>query len=248
MRKVFSKETVLIAGFLAILAAPAMIQTAVELRRGETNQALNVFRQAPTAKNLREYEREMEDASCVEKELRPWVQYAQFRFLGDAGDKALIGRDPSKGARWMFYKPGVRYLTERPLPPKPGAAANEPLPAIRDFRDQLAQRGIRLLVMIAPNKESICPQMLSRRAEDDDVLMAVQTRQLLDEMKAAGVDAVDLFEVFRATKCGQTQGPTAPLYLAQDSHWSPAGVEVAAKAVAQTDPQCGLGPERGRGL
>jgi hypothetical protein len=227
MSKVLSKEIVLIAGFLVILAAPALIQIAVELHRGETIQAFNVFRQAPTSKNLREYEREMEDASFVEKQVRPWIQYAQFRLLRDAGDKALIGRDG-----WMFYKPGVLYLTERPSPQKPGARPNDPLSAIIDFRDQLAQRGIRLLVMIAPNKESIYPQMLSGRAENNGVLIGSQTRQLLDEMKAAGVEVVNLFEVFRLAKLRQTQAPAAPLYLAQDSHWSPAGVEVAAKAVA----------------
>ncbi len=109
MSKILGKETVLIAGFLAILATPAIIQTAVELRRGEAIRALDLFRQAPTAKNLRQYEREMEEASCVAKELRPWTQYAQFRFLHDAGDKAIIGRDG-----WMFYKPGVRYLMNAP--------------------------------------------------------------------------------------------------------------------------------------
>jgi len=228
MSNILGKETALIAGFLAILAAPAMIQIAAEVHHGETIQALNVFRQVPTAKNLREYEREMEDASYVEKELRPWIQYVQFRFLQDAGDKALIGRDG-----WMFYKPGVRYLTERRTPQKPGAPSNNPLPAIVDFRDQLAQRGIRLLVMIAPNKESIYPRMLSSRAEKREVLIGLETRQLLDELKVAGVEVVDLFEVFRVVKLAQTQAPTVPLYLAQDSHWSPAGVEAAAKAVAR---------------
>ena len=228
MSKTFSKEIVLVAGFLAILATPAIIQTAVELRGGHAIQALNVFRQEPTAKNLREYEREMEEASWVAKELRPRTQYAQFRFLQDAGDKALIGRDG-----WMFYKPGVRYLTERPAPPTPDAPPNDPLPAIVDFRGQLARRGIRLLVMIAPNKESIYPEMLSRRAENIEVLMGPQTQQLLDELQTAGVEVVDLFEVFRAAKQRQTHASAAPFYLAQDSHWSPAGIEVAAKAAAQ---------------
>jgi hypothetical protein len=44
---------------------------------------------------------------------------------------------------------------------------------------------------------------------------------------------MNLFELFAAAKA---PGPaTAPaLYLAQDSHWSPAGVELAARAVAKT--------------
>ncbi len=200
----------------------------MELRGGEAIQALTVLRQKPTAKNLREYERELEEASWVAQQLRPWMQYAQFRFLQEAGDKALVGRDG-----WMFYKPGVRYLTERPAPPMPGALPHDPRVAIVDFRDQLARRGIRLLVMIAPNKESIYPQMLSRRAEPGRMVMGSQTRQLLDELQTAGVDVVDLFQVFRAAQRSPTAAAATPLYLAQDSHWSPAGVEVAASAVAQ---------------
>ena len=223
-----SKEIVLVVGFLAILVAPGIIQTVVELRRGEAIQSLTVLRRKPTAKNLREYERELEEASWVAQQLRPWMQYAQFRILQEAGDKALVGRED-----WMFYKPGVRYLTERPAVPTPGSPPNDPRAAIVDFRDQLARRGIRLLVMIAPNKESIYPQMLTRRAEPGQVVMGSQTRQLLDDLQTARVDVVDLFQVFRAAQRSPTAAATAPLYLVQDSHWSPAGVEVAAKAVAQ---------------
>jgi hypothetical protein len=223
-----SKEIVLVIGFLAILVAPGIIQTVVELRGGEAIQALTVLRRKPTATNLREYERELEEASGVAGQLRPWMQYVQFRLLHEAGDKALVGREG-----WMFYKPGVRYLTERPASPTPGAPPNDPRAAIVDFRDQLARRGIRLLVMIAPNKESVYPQMLSRRAEPGQVVMAPQTRQLLDDLQTAGVEVVDLFQVFREAQLCPTAAATTPLYLAQDSHWSPAGVEVAAKAMAR---------------
>ncbi|MCI0535612.1 MAG: hypothetical protein L0Z50_10335, partial [Verrucomicrobiales bacterium] len=44
-----------------------------------------------------------------------------------------------------------------------------------------------------------------------------------------GVDVVDLFALYRDAR----RASTAPLYLAQDSHWSPAGMELAAAAVAQ---------------
>ena len=131
----------------------------------------------------------------------------------------------------MFYKPGVRYLIERPVSPKLGAPPSDPRTAILDFREQLARRGIHLLLLIAPNKESIYPQMLSRRTEPGEVVMGSQTRRLRDELQTAGVELVDLFQVFRAAQ--QSPTATTPLYLAQDSHWSPAGVEVAAKAVAE---------------
>jgi hypothetical protein len=226
-----SKEIVLVIGFLAIVATPGIIQTVVELRRGESVQALAVFRQRPTAKCLREYERELEDSSWVARQLRPWMQFAQFRVLKEAGDKTLVGRDG-----WLFYQPGVRYLTERPAAPRPGEPPHDPRAAIVDLRDQLAARGIPLFVMIAPNKESVYPQMLAKwsgSAAPGQVLMAAETRQLLADLRAAGVEVVDLFEVFRAARQSPASGTTAPLYLAQDTHWSPVGVELAAQATAE---------------
>ena len=226
-----SKEIVLVIGFLAMVATPGIIQTVVELRRGESVQSLAVFRQRPTAKCLREYERELEESSWVARQLRPWMQFAQFRILKEAGDKALVGRDG-----WLFYQPGVRYLTERPAAPRPGEPPHDPRAAIVDLRDQLAARGIPLLVMIAPNKESVYPQMLAKwsgSAAPGQVLMAAQTRQLLADLRAAGVEVVDLFEVFRAARQSPTAATTEPLYLAQDTHWSPIGVELAAQATAE---------------
>ncbi len=55
-------------------------------------QAVSLFRMRPTSAHLRAYEEELEDASWLGKLLRPWVQYAQFTWLGDGGDKALVGR------------------------------------------------------------------------------------------------------------------------------------------------------------
>ena len=228
MTKILRKELVLVAGFLVIIFSPGIIQTLVEFRRGDSVQALDVFRQPVTARNLRAYERAMEDASWLARTLRPAMQYAQYVLLRETGDKALPGRDG-----WMFYKPGFRYLTERPPSPAPGATNSHPLPAIVAFRDELAKRNIRLLVMIAPNKESIYPEMLTSRAQGLEVLVCPQTRQLLEELKTAGVEVVDLFQAYRVAKLAAQPAVAPPLYLVQDSHWSPAGVEVAARTVAE---------------
>jgi hypothetical protein len=52
----------------------------------------------------------------------------------------------------------------------------------------------------------------------------------MDDLKSSGVEVVDLFQTYRMAKSASKTNP--PLYLAQDSHWSPAGVDVAAKTVA----------------
>jgi hypothetical protein len=215
------------AVFLGVIMAPGLIQTVSELRYGEQPGALDVFLRPPTARNLHAYEQRLEQASLVIKELRPWVQYMQWRILVDAGEKAVLGRHG-----WLFYRPNVRYVLER----RTGAlesAAVLPLPAIRSFRDQLQARRIRLLVVPVPNKESVYPEILARRAADAGVVVSEQTRHLLNQFEQCGIEYVDLFEIFRRARQGETGSDPRWLYLAHDSHWSPEGVRVAAGAVAR---------------
>ena len=211
---------------LVVLAGPETIQVLTEVQRGDRPQILSVFDRVPTVQNLRGYERELEDTSRIVTALRPWIQYAQFMLLEDAGRKASIGLDG-----WLFYKPGVAYCCERVRlegSPKPGSSA---LPAIIGFRDQLEARNIRLLVVPGPNKESVYPEKLTRRAESIQAALCPSTRALLEGLRAAGIEVVDLFRLFVDAKRADS-GQGKPLYLVQDSHWSPAGLTLAARAVA----------------
>ena len=227
MKRLRNLQFVLCLLFLGIIVSVPLLQLAIEKGRGERPQAFELFQQKPTARNLRAYERNLEDASWVAAQLRPCAQYAQFAWLKDGGAKALVGQDG-----WLFYKPGVHYLTERPGLDKTATTPAEAVPAILDFRNQLAARGIRLLVMPAPNKESIYPEKLTRRASHLPGVLSSETRELLNRLKAANVEVVDLFDLFAQVKATAPASAT-PLYLAQDSHWSPAGVELAARAVAR---------------
>jgi hypothetical protein len=215
------------ASFLAVIVAPGLIQTVAELGHGEQPRALDIFQQPPTARNLHAYEQGLEETSLVVKQLRPWMQYLQWRFLADAGENAVVGRHG-----WLFYRPSVRYMIERQAG-VPGRDAADPLPAIRSFRDQLRARGIRLLVVPVPNKESIYPGMLAERAEGAGVVVCEPTRRLLDQLEQSGIEHVDLFEVFRHARQAEGRSDPRRLYLAQDSHWSPEGARVAAGAVAR---------------
>ncbi len=105
-----------------------------------------------------------------------------------------MGRDG-----WLFYRPSVRYVIERQTG-APERDSADPLPAIRSFRDQLQARGIRLLVVPVPNKESVYPEMLARRAEGAGVVVCEQTRRLLDQLEQCGIEHVDLFDVFRRAR------------------------------------------------
>lgn len=217
-------ERVLALGFLALLVGVPLVQGLVEYRRGDPLGALAILDTAPTAAGLRSYERGLEEANVFARLLRPGYQFVQFAWLHDGGDKALVGRDG-----WMFYKPGFDAAVAR-TPATATASTNDPVAAIVHFRDLLVARGVQLLVVPAPNKETIYPDQLTRRAPVGQVLVPPATRRFLHRLRDSGVECVDLFEVFGHARAAAPAGPS--LYLAQDSHWSPAGVALAARAVA----------------
>jgi hypothetical protein len=233
----------LIVVFLVLIGVVAPSQIVFELRAGETPQITGLFRQVPTRANLRRLESDLESRCRLAQAVRPWVQYARFVLLQDAGDKALLGR-----SGWFFYRPAVQYLVEpvRSVPVRAfgetpdGVTTSEVFAAIISFRDDLAKRGIKLLVMPAPNKSSIYPEMLSARADGCPNPINPTTRDVLAALKQGGVELVDLFEIYAPVRSVPVRAfeetphdVTTNYYLAQDSHWSPAGMQLAADVVAR---------------
>jgi hypothetical protein len=234
----------LIVVFLVLIGVVAPSQVVLELRRGETPQIAELFRQAPTRANLRRLEGNLESRCQLAQAIRPWTQYLRFVLFEEAGDQAVLGR-----AGWFFYKPAVQYLVEpcplanaamviRSVPVRASSETpygvttneNDIFAAIVSFRDELARRGVRLLVMPAPNKASIYPERLADRAGGKSVPVSPATRAVLARLKEAGVEVVDLFQIYSAAR-KSSDGPE--YYLAQDSHWSPDGMRLAADAVAR---------------
>jgi hypothetical protein len=241
----------LIAGFLALLFAVPISQIGIGLWLGERVQATDLFRYAPTQANLRRFERTLEDRSWFQQAVRPRVQWAFFEILGDAGAKGLVGRHG-----WLFYRPGVQYLVEPDLPEPPESRGAYVLPAtgatrrrsvaeaIVRYRDQLRERGIQLLVVPAPEKPSIYPDRLTRRAEGRAGEFRSPTEALLAELAQRGVDTVDLFSLFREARRTAPNGEA--LYLARDTHWTPLGARLAADAVARRIRDLGWAPTHRR--
>ncbi|MCC7374440.1 MAG: hypothetical protein IT581_07275 [Verrucomicrobiales bacterium] len=215
----------LVIFFLTICAGGLITQTAIEFGRGESVGALQVFHQRPTAANLRAYEHSLEDTSVLARTVRPWFQYIQFAWLRDGGEKTLVGRDG-----WLFYKPGCDALVSRT--PQHKGTNQDPVRAIVGWRDALAARGIQLLVVPVPNKESIYPERLTSRNPPSPGVLSPVTRDLLQRLDFAGVDFIDLFAIFSEARQRGADAST-PLYLVQDSHWSPAGLQLAAQSVAR---------------
>ena len=227
----------LVAVFLAIIFGVGISQPAMDIAQGERAQLLDVFTRPPTEKNLRAYEKDVEDASLIIQRVRPYMQFAQFLALKDLGKDVLAGRDG-----WLFYKPDVQFLIE------PWSGYDDVIGAIRAFRDALDARGIRLLVAPAPGKPSIYPDKITARAgkmgrfpisglhgavdrtagnrKASQFSVSGHAREIIARLRQAGVDTVDLFTLFEQNRA------TTALYLKQDTHWSPDGMCLAADEVA----------------
>lgn len=248
MRPRLDPRTFLILGFLAIIAGIPTLQALLEWRRDEEIRALGLLQQPPTAPNLRSFEHRLESANWAANLVRPWFHYARFHWLRDGGSKAVLGQPG-----WFFYQPSLHYLLARPHPsltaitststsPSPStftpnfaptSTTHDPLDAILHFRDQLAAHGIQLVLMPVPNKESVYPDRLGIPNVPGQLLLAPRTRLLLDRLRSANVEVIDLFEAFAQARAATNTPGEVPLYLAQDTHWSPAGLALAARTAAR---------------
>lgn len=193
---------------------------------------------AALLERIRGIEDAIDNRSLVTVFLRPRGQEVLTRLFGVGNEKAYCGRDG-----WLFYPPDVRHLTGRPFlderaldvrrrsgrtgerPVRP-----DPLPAILRFHEQLAARGIALVIVPAPGKATVHPEYFSGRFGGG---FAPVENPSFDELKrrlsAEGIRVFDPAPVLLAA----ARATGRPMFLATDTHWTPEGVRVAAGALAR---------------
>ncbi len=187
-------------------------------------------------RDIQSYETDLKERDILMKWIIPRMQISVTAWLKGGNEDAYCGRDG-----WLFYRKDIDSLTGRGFldpevlirrasggselkaPPQP-----DPIKAILDFRDQLAKRGITLIIMPAPVKPSICPERHSSRYEGRNE--AVQNPSYASFIERLAAEKVACFDpaplLLRAKADGTSQ------YLRTDTHWTPAGMELAAKALA----------------
>jgi hypothetical protein len=95
----------------------------------------------------------------------------------------------------------------------------------KQFAEMIATRGTTLVYAPIPDSGEVYPEFF-RGSERDRCAQPSLFDLLVPEAKAAGLNALDLREVFRQNK-------TPYLYLRDDSHWNPRAVGLAAEALAE---------------
>lgn len=193
-----------------------------------------------TSRYLRAFEKKVEDENALVLAVRPRYQLAVWNTFNDPGEKVVLGAGEG---RWLFYRQDVEFLVQpSPLDVR-SAKLDNPVQAILRFRDQLKAKGVELLVVITPGKPSVYPERLTGSAQNLNGADAAGSenaaaglnsaghgKAILDSLARLGLNTVDLYTPLLAAKADDAK--LGPLYLEDDTHWTPRGAELAAGEIA----------------
>ncbi len=222
---------VFIGGFLLLIFAVPVFQTVWDLSHGEPVQVLEITEVPLTAEGLTRYERAVEDHSVVARAVRECWQWLSLVTLHAGNQKAVVARDNT-----IFYRPSLDATLAPGFMDHPEAEGH-PVRAITAFRDCLRRHGVELVLLIAPGKETICPEWLSRRYRlENGPPSNCDMNAFIDVMRAEGIVTIyPAGALWSARDAG-------PMYLRDDTHWTPEGMAIAADELARALGDIAEGP------
>lgn len=105
--------------------------------------------------------------------------------------------------------------------------------AILRFHRNLEKRGIKLIFATVPRSTSIYLGIATNIPYDPEIDAPVNqpVLDLLAELEKEGVTCVDLTSIFLKRRYESHQNREFPVYRKNNSHWSGAGVKIAAEAI-----------------
>jgi SGNH hydrolase-like domain, acetyltransferase AlgX len=244
----------LAALFLLTLCAVPIFQLATEIRRPGASGLLPMFEALkilpdwaklgtvrspaefwnllPRADQIKSAEKAIENESVVALWLRPRVQAILTEDLHAGTEQVYPGRD-----RWLFYRPDVDYITGPPFldsaqlkqREREAGVQPDPIRAIVDFRNQLAVRGIDLIVMPVPAKPCLDGEMMTAGPRQNRSLQNASFADFKALLEKEGVRVFDSAPLLMKRKAS---AGGAPLYLETDTHWRPETMEFVAQQLA----------------
>jgi alginate O-acetyltransferase complex protein AlgJ len=143
-----------------------------------------------------------------------------------AAIKAFAGADG-----FLLYRGDLEFVASGDLEKQ--RAGKNPLPVILEFKKLLDAHGVDFLFVPIPTKEEIFPEAVDPAAQKL-VGQVVQpySRKFLLALAQAGVEVVDLWTPFLATRREAAPAGSELLYQHQDTHWTDRGLRLAAEIVS----------------
>lgn len=187
----------------------------------------------PILDHLKASEKALESAPYAQA-LQQQTQLLLTRWGHEGNRKCYMGHEG-----WLFYQPELAALSGYgPLRVEPRSPMKDPTvgrlrPAkdvILEFHGQLKERGVKLMLVPVPVKATIYPEYItgSIPRESEAPVFHPDEGLLFDELRAAGMDVVDIVPAMLQLKEKKKQ-----VYLKQDTHWTWDTMQVLAKALAR---------------
>ncbi|MBP5273965.1 MAG: hypothetical protein ILO36_03395, partial [Abditibacteriota bacterium] len=221
--------------FLAVIFGMPLYQVSRELASGGKAKEGEIIRLLPSRaraarvrsvcdagklfgspEEIKEYQRSAEDAQYISKAARPWVQLFLTGALRTGNEKALTG---SGGE--LFYSEEI-YSLVREDTENAKTAAKEILALDR----YLKSRGVTLVALPVPGKASVYPERFSRCFRSGGVPADRALSVISETLGREGCIVCDLSGPFMSNK-------NKELFLRGDTHWSEAGLSLAADELAR---------------
>ncbi len=229
----------LIALFLLTIVTVPTIQLVGEFRAAGSISRLpmiSIFKSLPWlphSEDLKRVERTLENESLVSQWLLPRMQYLLTVLLGAGNEQVYLGHDP-----WLFYRADVDHVIGPPfLDPirmkhrlQASHLQADPIQAIVDFRNQLATRGIDLVLLPVSVKPSVEGEMLAESNANRAQASGVLPNPSFNEFKARLER--EKVRVFDPAPFLMERGKNGPLYLETDTHWRPDTMQFVAERLA----------------
>jgi hypothetical protein len=209
--------------FILIIGIVPLIQLGKEIYLREPLIEFGIFRGIPTNDKVRSYEKAIENGSVIAKYARLWLQFPLTCFGDQGNKKVVVGRDG-----WLFYRPSFDYATK---PNSNFYGESRPFQAIIAFHQALKEQGVDLILLPIPGKSSIYPEHLSKRYKSSlDPAVNIYADEFFQKVRDAGIQVIDPASILWKAKKSQDK----LLYLEQDTHWSPEGMKIIARCLADT--------------
>lgn len=131
---------------------------------------------------------------------------------------------------WVFFDKELRHLAAPRFWSTSPAETSDPLPAIIDFKNQLDEAGIELLVVPVPPKAAIYPDQLLDGFPAPPATspgLAEQDAEFLKALESHGVKVLALSGDFL-----KARNEGLDTHCRTDTHWSPEGILIAARKIA----------------
>ena len=222
--------------FLATLSLPPLTDLVWKIRDGRLAESpvarLLQYQPGPgttLASHLGTVERSLDQLGYA-KNLRQHTQQLLTTWAGEGSRKVFPGRQG-----WLFYRPELQALNGwGPLKDEPFSVMKDPSLArlrparehVLQFAADLKERGITLLLVPIPVKPMLYPEHLVSKTADAPLYHPDQLA-FYDELRRAGIDVLDLTQPLYDLKVRY------PLFLKQDTHWTPEAMKKTADLVAR---------------